>query len=59
MPDITIPGADGDAIPAYIVMPTVLPAPALVIVAAIMGVDETTARMGQPLCGGRLHHART
>ena len=37
--DITIPSADGGAIPAYISMPAVVPAPALVIVAAIMGVD--------------------
>jgi carboxymethylenebutenolidase len=42
MPDITITSADGGAIPTYIAMPAVVPAPALVIVAAIMGVDEPT-----------------
>jgi carboxymethylenebutenolidase len=40
--DITIPSADGGAIPVYISLPAVTPAPALVIVAAIMGVDDTT-----------------
>lgn len=38
--DITIPSADGGAIPAYIALPAVLPAPALVVVAAVLGVDE-------------------
>ncbi len=38
--DITIPSADGGAIPAYIAMPVVVPAPAVMIVAAITGVDE-------------------
>ena len=37
--EITIPSADGGAIPAYIAMPAVLPAPAVVIVAAVFGVD--------------------
>jgi carboxymethylenebutenolidase len=37
--DITIPSADGGAIPAYIALPAVLPAPAVVIVAAVSGLD--------------------
>lgn len=40
--DITILSDDGGAIPVYISMPAVVPAPALVIVAAIMGVDDVT-----------------
>jgi carboxymethylenebutenolidase len=40
--DITIPSADGGAIPAYIAMPATLPAPAVVIVAAVFGVDAGT-----------------
>jgi carboxymethylenebutenolidase len=40
--DITIPSADGGAIPAYVSMPAVLPAPAVVIVAAVFGVDDGT-----------------
>jgi len=38
--DITIPSADGGAIPAYVAMPAVLPAPALVIVPSVDGVDD-------------------
>jgi carboxymethylenebutenolidase len=40
--EITIRSDDGGAIPAYIAMPTVVPAPALVIVASVMGVDAAT-----------------
>jgi len=40
--DITIPSADGGAIPAYIAFPALLPAPAVVIVAAVFGVDAGT-----------------
>lgn len=40
--DITIPSADGGAIPAYLAIPAVLPAPAVVIVAAVFGVDAGT-----------------
>jgi carboxymethylenebutenolidase len=40
--DITIPSDDGGAIPAYISMPATLPAPAVVIVAAVFGVDAGT-----------------
>jgi carboxymethylenebutenolidase len=38
----TIPSDDGGAIPAYIAMPATLPAPAVVIVAAVFGVDAGT-----------------
>jgi carboxymethylenebutenolidase len=37
--DITIPSADGGAIPAYIAVPPVVPAPALIIIAAVSGLD--------------------
>ena len=37
--DIAIPSTDGGAIPAYIATPAVLPAPAVVIVASVFGVD--------------------
>jgi carboxymethylenebutenolidase len=37
--DITIPSGEGGAIPAYLAMPAVVPAPVLVMVAAVMGVD--------------------
>lgn len=40
--DIAIPSGDGGAIPAYLSMPAVLPAPAVVIVAAVFGVDAGT-----------------
>jgi carboxymethylenebutenolidase len=40
--DITIPSGDGGAIPAYVATPAVVPAPSLVIVAAVMGVDAAT-----------------
>jgi carboxymethylenebutenolidase len=36
--DITIPAADGGAIPAYVSVPAIVPAPAVVIVAAVFGV---------------------
>jgi carboxymethylenebutenolidase len=38
--NITIPSADGGGIPAYVSVPAVLPAPAVVIVAAVFGVNE-------------------
>jgi carboxymethylenebutenolidase len=38
--DITIPAAEGDAIPAYVSLPQVLPAPVVVIVASVFGLDE-------------------
>jgi len=38
--DITIPSFDGGAIPAYLAVPAVLPAPALVTVASVFGVGE-------------------
>jgi len=37
--DITIPSADGGAIPAYITLPATLPAAAVVLVAAVSGLD--------------------
>lgn len=37
--DITIPSADGGTIPAYITLPATLPAPAVVLVAAVSGLD--------------------
>jgi carboxymethylenebutenolidase len=37
--EITIPSADGGAIPAYITLPAKLPAPAVVLVAAVSGLD--------------------
>lgn len=37
--DITIPSADGGAIPAYLAMPAVVPAPAVVIVPHVFGND--------------------
>jgi carboxymethylenebutenolidase len=38
--DIMIPSADGGAIPAYLSMPSVAPAPAVVIVPAVFGVTK-------------------
>jgi carboxymethylenebutenolidase len=40
--DITIPSDDGGAIPSYIAMPAVVPAPALIVMSAIGGVDDVT-----------------
>lgn len=40
--DVMIPSADGGAIPAYVALPAVLPAPSVVIVAAVFGVDAGT-----------------
>jgi carboxymethylenebutenolidase len=40
--DVTISSADGGAIPAYVAMPAALPAPAVVIVSAVFGVDAGT-----------------
>lgn len=40
--DITIPSDDGGVIPAYISMPAVVPAPAVIILCAIGGVDDVT-----------------
>lgn len=38
--DITIPSADGGAIPAYVSVPAVVPAPAVIMVPAVFGVTE-------------------
>jgi carboxymethylenebutenolidase len=40
--DIHIPSADGGVIPAYVSMPSAAPAPVLIIVAAVFGVDPGT-----------------
>jgi carboxymethylenebutenolidase len=40
--DTTIRSADGGEIPAYIAMPAIVPAPVVVIVAAVFGVDDGT-----------------
>ena len=40
--DTTIPSGDGGTIPVFIAMPSVVPAPTLIMVAAVMGVDAGT-----------------